>query len=262
MTDKNILVLSETGRGFLERASEKVLQTEGYNVDIIAYNDKQLQEYIKGCDVVLLILGDNMVHQLSFLSIINSVCQEYNKKIFIHGNEDKIDDVTVRLELHLIAGTFVRPVDLNSMVKRINHFLERSDSPEVKKTVLVVDDSGMMLRKIMKWLEFDYQVNLANSAASAFGAIQKQKPDLILLDYEMPICSGAMFMEMLKNEETNNDIPIIFLTSRDDAQTVTEVLKLKPAGYLLKSMPEDLVLKRIAEFFEKQSILLAGKNDE
>lgn len=58
-------------------------------------------------------------------------------------------------------------------------------------------------------------------------------------------------MEMLGNEDDTKDIPIIFLISIDDAETVNEVLKLKPQGYILKTTPEKVVIKYIADFFSR-----------
>ena len=81
--------------------------------------------------------------------------------------------------------------------------------------------------------------------------MQENSPDLILLDYEMPICSGPQFLEMIRAEEKTANIPVIFLTSKDDAAAVKEVLALKPAGYLLKTSPPKVIIDSIANYFKK-----------
>ena len=73
--------------------------------------------------------------------------------------------------------------------------------------------------------------------------IEVTKPDLILLDYEMPVCSGAQFLEMLHSEPQTKNIPVIFLTSRSDEETVKKVIELGPQGYLLKSQPKEKILE-------------------
>ncbi|MCQ2749895.1 MAG: response regulator [Clostridia bacterium] len=81
--------------------------------------------------------------------------------------------------------------------------------------------------------------------------IEVTKPDLILLDYEMPVCSGAQFLEMLHSEAQTKDIPVIFLTSRSDEETVRKVLELGPQGYLLKSQSKENIVEAISKFFAK-----------
>ena len=95
-----------------------------------------------------------------------------------------------------------------------------------KKHILVVDDSGIMLSTIKGWLDEKYRVTPVNSALNAISFLSKERPDLILLDYEMPACSGPQFLEMLRNDPNCSDIPVIFMTGRDDANSVRSVLSL------------------------------------
>lgn len=77
------------------------------------------------------------------------------------------------------------------------------------------------------------------------------EPDLILLDYEMPVCSGQQFLEMIRAEVSTSMIPVIFLTAKGDKESVKSVLALKPAGYLLKTMAAEQIVESIDNFFEK-----------
>ena len=77
------------------------------------------------------------------------------------------------------------------------------------------------------------------------------KPDLVLLDYEMPVCDGGQVLEMIRSEEGLSDIPVIFLTGTVDKERVQKIVPLKPAGYLLKTMQPEEIKKNIGEFFEK-----------
>ena len=82
--------------------------------------------------------------------------------------------------------------------------------------------------------------------------IADNKPDLILLDYEMPVTSGPQVLEMIRSETKTDTIPVIFLTGKGDRESVMKVLALKPDGYLLKSMEKAALLKSLEEFFEKK----------
>jgi DNA-binding NarL/FixJ family response regulator len=77
------------------------------------------------------------------------------------------------------------------------------------------------------------------------------KPDLVLLDYEMPVCNGKQTLEMLRSAKEFAKIPVIFLTGRDDPQLVRELLSLKPAGYLLKYLKPDEIKEKIDAFCAK-----------
>ena len=111
----------------------------------------------------------------------------------------------------------------------------------------------MILRNIKTLLEDKYKVVLANSGAMAIKYLALNIPDLILLDYEMPIVDGSQVMQMIREDPEFQDIPIIFLTGKNDAQTVMNVMELKPEGYLLKSMEPKKLHAAIDDFFAKRA---------
>lgn len=135
--------------------------------------------------------------------------------------------------LHLDEGTVEQEA-----VKEQQEMLE-------KKRILVVDDNGTQLRTMKAMLEDEYEVAIAISGAQAMTSIGKKRPDLILLDYEMPVCDGKMTLEMIRADEEMKDIPVIFLTSVNDRTYIEAVLKLKPAGYFLKPPVKDRLLTEI-----------------
>ena len=118
-----------------------------------------------------------------------------------------------------------------------------------KPYILVVDDDPVMLRTIKGWLEGSYQVTMVNSGMNAITYLAKNKPDLILLDYEMPITTGPQVMEMIRSEPGSSDIPIIFLTGKSDKASVMSVMALKPQGYMLKTMTKEQILETVDNFF-------------
>lgn len=121
-----------------------------------------------------------------------------------------------------------------------------------KKKVLVVDDSEFMLRAIHDLLSSDYEVITAKSGLSAIRSITLDRPDLVLLDYEMPVCNGSQVLEMIRSEKDFADIPVIFLTSKVDKESVSKVIALKPEGYLSKSMSPETVKREVDHYFEKK----------
>lgn len=134
-----------------------------------------------------------------------------------------------------IKGKIASPLNATNVMNQIRSYL----SEEIrKKKILVVDDSDFMRKNIINLLGKDYEMSESNSSIAAIKNLTVNRPDLILLDYEMPVCDGRQALEMIRSDEEIADIPVVFLTSRGDAESVKKVMSLKPRGYLLKSMPE------------------------
>jgi len=181
-------------------------------------------------------------------------CIENNRKLILIGDNSSLASLYDVTATNVIIESFARPVDYEIIVENTKKHISDFDAKGEKKNILVIDDSPTFLRLISEWLEKDYNVNVCPSATVAFHLIENNRPDLILLDYEMPICNGAQFLQMLHSERHTADIPVIFLTSKDDAETVKSVIALKPQGYLLKNQTKDQTLKAIAGFFVREKM--------
>lgn len=119
-----------------------------------------------------------------------------------------------------------------------------------KKKIMLVDDDPMQLRNMNTALKGKYQVSMAPSGILAMSLLGKSIPDLILLDYEMPVCDGPQTLAMIRAEKLYQDIPVIFLTSVSEKERVVKVLEYKPQGYILKTLPQEDIIKQIDDFFE------------
>ncbi len=153
---------------------------------------------------------------------------------------------------HLLQGDGGIAIQADNAMEEIQKYLKRGNLAKRRK-ILVVDDSEFVLRAMEELLGKDYEVLLAKSGLSTIRAITLNRPDLVLLDYEMPICDGSQVLEMIRAEEDFSNIPVIFLTSRVDKESIKKVLALKPAGYLSKSLDPVDVKKEIDKYFEKVS---------
>ena len=158
---------------------------------------------------------------------------------------------------HLLETGIGTPlVAQNEIAETTKYFNMRKKSTKPK--VLLVDDSMTIREGLRRLLEGDYEVSAVQSGVSAIRAITLDKPDLVLLDYDMPICDGRHVLEMLRSEKEFADVPVIFLTSRDDPNSVKKVLDLKPEGYLLKHLKPTEIRKRVDQFFKKKNAEQAG----
>ena len=113
-----------------------------------------------------------------------------------------------------------------------------------RPVILVVDDSEDMLGLMQKALSSDYEVIAAADPGTAIEkAFGEPRPDLILLDVEMPDIDGFEVCRALKGEPATAAIPVIFLTGKTEAQVQVDALELGAVDYLTKSGANAAVLK-------------------
>lgn len=157
-----------------------------------------------------------------------------------------------------VRGKIAASINAENAMDTIQEYLKQGAfgqdkaKEEPKRKVLVVDDSDFMRSRIVQLLETDYEVIESDSCISAIKNLALNRPDLILLDYAMPVCDGKQAMEMIRSDKDTANIPVIFLTGRRDRKTVHEVMKLNPEGYLLKTMSDEDIKKSINQFFDKR----------
>ncbi len=116
-----------------------------------------------------------------------------------------------------------------------------------KAKVMVVDDDAGTLRNIKSLLSDMYDVVVANSGRKALEIIGMENPDLVLLDYEMPLMKGPETMRHIREKRGFENIPIVFLTGVNDRAQITAALAMKPTGYLLKPVNKDKLLNTVLE---------------
>lgn len=139
-------------------------------------------------------------------------------------------------------------------MKEIQRYLLRNEQEydSRKKKLLIVDDSAVIRQAVRNLLQNDYQISMAASGMAAIRSISLERPDLILLDYDMPVCDGAQVLEMIRSETDFADIPVFFLTSKVDKESIHKVIPFRPEGYLLKSTKPEEIKKNIDHYFGKK----------
>ncbi len=120
-----------------------------------------------------------------------------------------------------------------------------------KAHILIVDDNPILLRTVKEMIQDHYSVAIAVSGTQAFMAIENKKPDVILLDYEMPYSDGADVIQQLHSNPLTKDIPVVFLTATADRDTVTKLISLSPAGYMLKPPAKQKLMDMLTDILEK-----------
>ena len=114
-------------------------------------------------------------------------------------------------------------------------------------TILVVDDDESICELLRLHLSSaGYEVHVARDAIAAGYLVLRQIPDLIITDVSMPHMDGYQLVAALKADSATRDIPVVFLTSREDVADYAK--QLGAVAYLHKPVPADRLLEIVALF--------------
>ena len=128
---------------------------------------------------------------------------------------------------------------------------------DTRYKIILVDDNMANLATGRNLLKTFYEVYPAPSAAKLFEILENIIPDLILLDIEMPEMNGYEVMKKMKEDSRYNDIPVIFLTAKNDESSELEGFDLGAVDYIAKPFSGPLLLKRISN----QLLIVSQKKD-
>lgn len=105
----------------------------------------------------------------------------------------------------------------------------------VKKRILIVDDDERNLIATKELLEEEgYEVITQHGWFGTTNAVKKLKPDLVLLDINMPALSGDRLSSVLLSNDKTKDVPIVFYSSNDEDSLRNDVSKYGVKGYICK----------------------------
>jgi len=113
------------------------------------------------------------------------------------------------------------------------------------KKLIIVDDNVSYLSMVRNLLKPFYEVYPAPSAEVLFSSMEKFIPDLVLLDVEMPVMNGFEAIRLMKENPRYKDVPVIFLTAKDDENNASKGLELGAADYITKPFFGSLLHRRI-----------------
>ena len=120
---------------------------------------------------------------------------------------------------------------------------------EKPKKILIVDDEALVIKALNKKLKDEgFEVEEALDGQEALLKVEKEKPDLILLDIIMPKLDGVSVLKRLKESKETQNIPILILTNLYDDKKMTEVLRTGNTDYLIKvEHPLDDIISRVKQ---------------
>lgn len=249
MKDNKLLLIS-SGSTFMVDALSNGLKDAGISVEKCEPKIKELEKYKESPNVILFYLGSYIDEITDVLVYLKDMCLEQEKILCTIGDNSEYTVLTKVIPEDFIKENFLRPLNIKNVAEKMQLILSVNDEMQRRKRILLVDDDPTFLTLVKKWLDEEYRVTIVNSGMQAITFLATNEPDLILLDYEMPVTTGPQVLEMIRSEVKTARIPVIFLTGKGDRESVMKVLSLKPNGYLLKTMSKEDILKSIRDFFE------------
>jgi len=131
--------------------------------------------------------------------------------------------------------------------EKINDAVQDLTSIHIEKSkILIVDDFPANLDLLRQTLESKaYNISVALSGEVALSIVRRAVPDLVLLDVMMPGMDGFETCRRLKANPTTADIPVIFLTAKDEPDSVLEGFRAGGIDYITKPFQNEEVLLRI-----------------
>lgn len=120
----------------------------------------------------------------------------------------------------------------------------------MKNVILVVDDDKTNLALAQKILGSQYRIAASTSGEAALKYLETHRPDLILLDINMPEMDGFEVMECLRSNFSTDTIPVIFLTADNLAETEIKCFQMGAMDFVAKPFVPDILLSRVSKTIE------------
>ena len=113
---------------------------------------------------------------------------------------------------------------------------------------LIVDDSQTVRSSIKGVMqEFSFAIQEASNGEEAFTICSNQMPDLIILDWNMPVMNGIEFLEKLRSHPNGGNPKVIFCTTENELSKVKEALSKGADEYVSKPFDRDIIQEKLEE---------------
>ncbi len=248
---QNLIFMSEKENVIIKMLRSKLSDT-GVPSDFELFEPDLIASALERADIIVLYLDkapEEYIKSLIALKVADAA--EKCKRYIIIGDDAAKETVGRYINNGIIITSYSIPLDTVGFLQRTCSIVVKGydDTEFDNKSILIVDDDASLMSTIRGWLKDKYKIQLCNTGMSARKWLQDNIPDLIILDYEMPLMSGPELFERLKEDDRLKDIPILFMTGKGDKDSVMKVMSLKPEGYLLKPVEKDKLTDAIISVF-------------
>ncbi|MBO6108424.1 MAG: hypothetical protein J6P16_03355, partial [Eubacterium sp.] len=181
--DKEVMLIGNT-KSFMFNAIANGLEHDGFKTTRVPLSEDDIRREGVLQPFWILYLDEETVgkefrDQYSFVK--ENVLMN-NPRFMIIGHDDELQDIYQFIPQDIITKTYPRPINVQQLVSDMNRIIADEEGGEVKKRILIVDDTPASLHSLQKSLLQRYDVYMCNSGMSAITFLVKDRVDLILLD--------------------------------------------------------------------------------
>ncbi|MBQ3583636.1 MAG: response regulator [Lachnospiraceae bacterium] len=213
---------------------------------------RQALEYVQQYPVDIILLDVEMPIMDGFVTLeqLRKIEECINVPIILVTS--KRDKYTVLNSCIMgVDGYLAKPVSKDMLIQKISEVYQNHEEQDNRKTVLLIDDDMSYLKQVNNFLQDSYNVIMINSAKLALNYLLKHTPDIIVLDYQMPLYNGANVMNMIQKNTPEKHIPVIILSGALNREVLEECYSYNPAAYLAKPVSKEALLENIERVLSK-----------
>jgi len=229
---------------------------EGYHEVYSAESADTLFDTLEKITPDIILLDINMPHHDGY-EIIGDLKDDERYRhipvIFITSHNDR-ESVVKGLTLGAVDFV-IKPFETTNLVDCIERHVTESRSGKIRKDddrphILAVDDVVSVLRIIKEALHANYKVHTISRPESVMDFLKIRHPDLIILDYLMPVYNGFELIGMIRENPDYKDTPIIMLTSAGTTDQVREAIALGACDFIVKPFKETELIEKVAKYIK------------
>ena len=206
---------------------------------------RQALEHVRSypVDIILLDVDMPIMDGFKTLEQLRNIEECINVPvILVTGKTDT--NTILNSSLMGVDGYLVKPVNKTDLIKKIDEAYLAKQQKVNRKTVLMIDDDMSYLKQINSFLQDKYNVVMINSAKLGMTYLMSNTPDVIILDYQMPLYNGATLLNMIQKNNSNY-IPVIILSGALNVDALKECYAYRPFAYLAKPVTKETLIENI-----------------
>ncbi|WP_139225905.1 response regulator [Oribacterium sp. WCC10] len=239
----------------MAQAMIRILMNNGYNITTCGLNHDEIAEKSDNAGVLILYLDSMPFSDTEIFEYIQTLSN--NRIVCAVGKPNEYKEFYRIFPKNLVNIEMPHPANVMILIDQLRRertINDESVNAEKKHKILLVDDDSTFLQVSSGWLKKygKYEVAIVNSGPHAIDYLDRFTPELILLDYEMPLMDGPTVLAKLRKNERTKNIPVYFLTGKSDRESIMRVMMMRPNGYLLKTLDQQQLVSRVNDFFLSQ----------
>ena len=238
----NILVVDDD----MQTLETMRIYLENYGKVATVMGGRQALEHVRlfPVDIILLDVDMPIMDGFKTLEQLRNIEECINVPvILVTGKTDH--NTILNSSLMGVDGYLVKPVKQSDLIQKIREVYEQKQQKSNRKTVLMIDDDMSYLKQVNNFLKDKYNVVMINSAKLGMTYLMSNTPDVIILDYQMPLYSGATMLNMIQKNTAGANIPVIILSGALNIDALKECYVYKPFAYLAKPVTKEALIENI-----------------